>query len=125
MKKCLILIIFLLGFAGIGFCADPSSVAGTYLNKDDSKQYLILHADGSFVLKQRTQPPDPLNPFTEISGKFVIIGDDLTLNTSDGGQASAKLKNNTFEDSDGKAWVKEGSEEPSKVERPKRQRLRL
>lgn len=125
MKKGLILIIFLLGFAGIGFCADPSSVAGTYLNKDDNKQYLVLHADGTFALKQRTQPPDPMNPFTEISGKFLINGEDLTLNTSDGGQASGKMKDNTFEDSDGKVWVKEGSEAPSKLERPKRQKLKL
>jgi hypothetical protein len=102
--------------------ADVPPVTGTYISKDDPKEYLSLYPDGTFFLKQRKQIPDIEAPFREYTGKYRIIGEDIKLETSDGGESSGKLKGNTFEDSQGRPWVKQGSEPPRPVERAKREK---
>lgn len=119
MRKIALACILCFVLATPCYSDDQPSVHGNYINKQDNKEYLTLYPDRTFHLKQRTKPADISKPFMELSGKYEIQGEDITLKLSDGGEASGKLKDNTFEDSDGGSWVKEGTER-FKLERPKR-----
>lgn len=123
MKRIILAALFVL--AAASFCAaaddtanDKAAAAGTYISRQDSKEYITLYADGTFHLKQRKKPAQMDNPFTEISGKYWLNGENINLILPDGGQGAGKLKGNVFEDSDGNNWVKEGTEK-HKVETPK------
>jgi hypothetical protein len=111
-------------FLLLAFCCQagepPQTPSGTYISKADSKEYLSLYPDGTFFLKQRKPRPDIESPFKEITGKYRLSGEDIKLELPDGGEASGKIKGNTFEDGDGKPWVKQGTELPPPVERAKR-----
>ena len=118
MKAAILAIV--LFFALAGFCIsaeERTTIHGTYISSRDSKEYLSLQPNGTFMLKQRKMPPDLENPFMEINGRYGLSGESLTLTLTDGGEASGKLKDNKFEDSDGVIWVKQGSEKPKPVER--------
>lgn len=122
MKRFVLSVTLFFALAGFAFAADEPTVPGTYISKKDSKEYLALYPDGKFALKQRVTPPNPSKPFMEITGKYRQSGEDLILMLNDGGEASGKLKGNTFEDSNGTAWVKQGTE-VHELQRPKRQKL--
>ncbi|MEM5789247.1 MAG: hypothetical protein AAGU11_18185 [Syntrophobacteraceae bacterium] len=119
MKAVAVALALLFGMVGICVSADIPSSYGTYISKKDSKEYLTLDPQGTFVLKQRKVPPEMSNPFVELTGRYAISGDDLTLILSDGGEATGKLKGNTFVDSEGTPWIKQGSE-TFDLQRPKR-----
>ncbi len=110
MKSAILAILLVFSLAGFCAGADQDTTAGTYISKKDSKEYLILHPDGSFALKQRRMPPSMENPFVELTGKYSVKGEELTLKLPDGGEATGKLAGNTFEDSEGVVWIKEGSQ---------------
>jgi hypothetical protein len=118
MKSIILATLFVFIATGICLAGDPSSISGTYINKSDNKEYLVLSADGSFHLKQRKFPPELDNPFIEVSGRFESSGDTITLKLADGGEGTVTIKDNTIDDGNGKTWVKEGSEHKT-VERPK------
>ena len=118
MKAAILSVVLFFALAGFCISAEEQAPAhGTYISKQDSKEYLSLYPDGAFMLKQRKSPPDLENPFMEISGRYAISGETLTLKLTDGGEASGKLKDQKFVDSDGTIWVKQGSEKPKPVER--------
>ena len=119
MKKSIFALVFFFALAGLCFSAEAPTIPGTYISKQDSKEYLTLSPNGTFLLKQRKLPRDQANPFAEISGKYSVSGEAITLRLDDGGEASGKLKGNNFEDSDGVVWEKQGSK-ASGVQRPKR-----
>ncbi len=112
--------LFLL-FATVGLClsAEDQVIHGTYVSKGDPKEYFSLYPDGTFILKQRRNPPDIENPFIELSGKYTVSGETLKLILNDGGEASGKLKENKFEDQSSTIWTKQGTEKPKPLDRPK------
>jgi hypothetical protein len=118
MKGILFAALFIFIASGICVAADQPDLVGTYISKKDSKDYLTLSPDGSFYLKQHKAPPDPMNPYLEVSGRYEKVGDTLKLKLPDGGEATGTMKGNTFEDGSGVSWVKEGTE-VNKLERPK------
>lgn len=83
-------------------------VYGTYINKDNSKEYLTLKADKTFFLKQENKPFDPEHPYAELTGTYVMNGESIKLLLSDGGVADGKIVNGTFDDGKGKPWLKQG-----------------
>ena len=106
----LVLLSFSYSFAG----SEPS-VTGTYLNKAD-KEYLTLNPDGTLYLKVRKKPVDFANPFLNLSGKYKVSGDEVTMELEGGGEASGKISGATFIDNEGKIWIKEGTNEPALME---------
>ena len=111
MKRILIALAILVCLAGTCIGQDLASVTGTYVSKKDSKEYMRLELNSTFVIRQRKVPPNVESPFEEISGKYSIKGDKITFSLPDGGEASGTLKDNTFEDAQGTKWVKEGTEQ--------------
>ena len=83
-------------------------VYGTYINKDNPREYLILKSDSTFFLKQENKPFDPQHPYAELSGTFVVNGETIKLTLQDGGEANGKIGNGMFEDGSGKPWMKQG-----------------
>jgi hypothetical protein len=119
MKSIMLATLFIFIATGVCLAADTTStINGTYISKGDSNEYLVLSADGSFHLKQRKFPPEPDNPFMEVTGRFETSGNTITLKLADGGEGTVTIKENTIDDGNGKTWVKEGSEHKT-VERPK------
>ncbi len=110
MKSSVFAVLFFFALSGLCAGADQGTAAGTYISKRDSKEYLTLQPDGSFFLKQRKMPPDMEHPFMEVSGKYTLKGEELKLILPDGGEASGKLVDNIFQDSEGIEWVKQGSQ---------------
>ena len=112
MKKMILFstaLIFLI--ASYCLAGSEPTVSGTYMNKAD-KEYLTLRPDGTLHLKIRKKPMDLDNPFLEVTGKYRMTGDDIALELDGGGEASGKIKGNTFIDNEGKTWFKEGFSEP-------------
>ena len=104
--------------------ADLNAVSGTHYSKRDDTKFLLLRNDGTFILKQRKDPPDRDNPFMEFSGKFELNGETLKLTIIDGdkvGTAEGKLKGSVFTDGQGEEWAKKSTESKDVV-RPKRTR---
>ena len=118
MKRILVALAILVCLAGTCIGQDLASVSGTYVSKKDSKEYLRLELDSTFVIRQRKIPPSVESPFEEISGKYSIRGDKVTFSLPDGGEASGTLKDNTFEDAQGTKWLKEGSQQPQMQDVP-------
>jgi len=119
--RVVLIVLFLLCFAGAGICGEPTSPAGVFISKADPKQYISFQPDGTFFLKQRPKHFDPMKPFVEITGNYRVNGDEVTLVVTKGGEATGKLKANVFTDADGAEWIKEGTEAKSPFpERPKR-----
>lgn len=94
-----------------------STAPGTYYSKLNDKEYLTLNADGTFVLKQQSEPYNPDHPYLQYSGRYSVAGSDLTLTLNNGGEAKGKLEGNVFTDSIGKSWVKDGGSQ----DQPKKQ----
>jgi hypothetical protein len=95
--------------------SEYTAVSGTYLNKAD-KEYLTLNPDGTLHLKIRKKPADLDNPFSDLSGKYRLSGEDIVLELEGGGEASGKIKGNSFIDNEGKTWLKEGTSEAPKMD---------
>lgn len=126
MRTILIAVALMFALTGLSIAAEEQqSIYGIYVSKGDSKEYLSLLSDGSFSLKQRKKPPDMNDPFEELRGRYQLSGETLTLELEDGGEATGKLKDNKFEDGDGQVWVKQGTEKPKPVERPKGPPIKL
>ncbi len=116
-----------------GFAKDTSapsapssmaSVAGIYVNQQNSKEYLTLRADGSFTLKQQKKPYDIEHPYMSIEGSFKLQGDKVILQLKEGAEAEGKIQDNVFVDAEGKPWMKQNAPPPKKEEdsRPSRKR---
>lgn len=100
------------------------TVSGTYINKAD-KEYLTLNPDGTLHLKLRKKPADLEKPFLELFGRFQLRGEDIELELDGGGEASGKIRGNTFIDNEGKTWLKEGFSEPPQMEQSPKKGLRM
>ena len=127
MKRFIVVVVASI-FLFVSYCfagSDSSAVSGTYLNKAD-KEYLTLNPDGSLYLKLRKTPPDPNDPFMNLTGKYRMTGDELKMELEGGGEASGTIIGNTFVDNEGKRWEKEGSSQSSKMNQgiPKGSRIR-
>lgn len=83
-------------------------VYGTYINKDNPREYLTLKSDMTFFLKQQKKPLDIEHPYMELSGTFVMNGETIQLTLQDGGVATAKVADGVFEDGSGSPWLKQG-----------------
>ncbi|MFZ2446612.1 MAG: hypothetical protein WAW37_09650 [Syntrophobacteraceae bacterium] len=118
MRTTILAVVLFFALAGFCMSAEEPTIPGTYVSKQDSKEYLALYPDGTFILKQRKKPPEIENPFVEIPGKYRIVGEDITLTLTDGGEAIGKIKDNKFEDAGGAIWVKQGSEKATGPIRP-------
>ena len=126
MKRIIVVLAaFILLSVSCCFAGSDSSVTGTYVNKTD-KEYLTLNPDGSLYLKLRKTPPDPNDPFMNLSGKYRMTGEEITMELEGGGEASGTIVGNTFVDNEGKRWEKEGSSQASKMNQsiPKGSRIR-
>jgi len=101
-----------------------ASAAGTYVNQQNSKEYLTLRADGSFTLKQQKKPYDIEHPYMSIEGSFKLQGDKVILQLKEGAEAEGKIQDNVFVDAEGKPWMKQNAPPPKKEEdsRPSRRR---
>lgn len=103
-----------------GASADSSaSVAGTYVNRQNNKEYLTLRADGTFTLKQQTKPYNADHPYMTVEGSYKLDGEKVLLNLKDGGEAEGKIQDNAFVDGEGKLWVNEKLPAPKKEEAQK------
>jgi len=118
MRNAVIAMALLICFAVPAVGADLSAISGTYISQRDDTKFLMLRPDGTFLLKQRKDPPDRDNPFLEFSGKYEVNGEALKLILTDGGSAEGKLKGIVFTDSQGEEWVKKSTEQKN-VERIK------
>ena len=125
MKRIIIMAAFILLSVSYCLAGSESSVNGTYVNKAD-KEYLTLNPDGTLYLKLRKTPADPNNPFINLSGRYRMTGEEITLELEGGGEASGKIIGNTFVDNEGKRWEKEGSSQAPKMDQaiPKGSRIR-
>ena len=112
-KSICIAIFFVLAFAFSCHAQQSPGPSGTYIFSEDSKSYITFYPNGTFFMKQRKSVPDLENPFQEMSGNFVLKGDEITLTTSEGGEGTIKYKGNKIEDSDAKLWVKQGTAPPT------------
>lgn len=117
MVKRMGLKLALLVFVSFSLClaGSESTPTGTYINKAD-KEYLKLYPDGTFHIKLRKKPVDPVDPFLSTNGVYRISGDEVTLELEGGGEASGSIKGNTFVDNEGKIWQKEGTSETVPME---------
>ncbi len=113
MKTIVCALALLLCFTAASFAADPS-VIGNYVNKKDNTEVLTLNPNGTFLLKQRKNPPDKNQPFDEIAGEYQVDGDKLGLRLKNGQSSIGTLRGNIFEDSGGEKWEKE----PPKPKKP-------
>jgi hypothetical protein len=125
MKRIIVLgAIFVLLGISCSLAGSEPNVSGTYINKAD-KEYLTLNPDGTLHLKLRKQPADLDNPFFNLSGTYKMTGEDIVLELVGGGEASGKIKGNTFVDNEGKTWLKEGTTEPPKMDQGIKKGLRM
>lgn len=110
----------------VSYClaGSESTVSGTYINKAD-KEYLTLNPDGTLHLKIRKKPMDLDKPFLDLFGKYRMTGEDIAFELDGGGEASGKIKGNTFIDNEGKTWIKEGFNEPPPMEQSPKKGLRM
>lgn len=116
MKRInLILALLILLPVSFSLAGSESTATGTYVNKTD-KEYLTLNPDGSFYIKLRKKPVDPVDPFLSTYGIYRITQDEVMLELEGGGEASGSIKGNTFVDNEGKIWQKEGTSEPVPME---------
>ncbi len=125
MKRVIVVMAVLI-FLSASCClaGSESSVSGTYVNKAD-KEYLTFNPDGTVFLKLRKTPPDPNNPFMNLTGKYRMTGDEVTLELEGGGEASGKMVEGKFVDNEGKTWEKEGSSQPPKMDQGVKKGLRM
>jgi hypothetical protein len=107
-----VLVLLSLSFSLAG---SETVATGTYVNKAD-KEYLTLNADGTFYIKLRKKPADPVDPFLNTYGIYRMNGDVVELELEGGGEASGSIKGSNFIDNEGKTWVKEGTSTPPPME---------
>jgi|GEM_PF-1632908 len=114
MKRALALfasIALVLSCAGLS-SGQQTGVAGTYISKDNPREYLKLNPDGTFFLKQKVKSSGVEAKYQGIEGTFALSGKDLKLKLQDGGEATGTLDGTTFVDSAGTLWPKEGTGGP-------------
>lgn len=93
-----------------------ASVAGTYVSPQNSREYLTLRPDGTFTLKQQSKPYNIEHPYMTFEGSFKMEGEKVMLLLRDGGEATGKIQDNAFVDTDGKPWMKQNAPAPKKTE---------
>lgn len=106
MKKLTILLILLFAsFTLLTACqqssTDSSQLVGTYVNPNDSSEYLDLRTDGTFLLIEFA---------TEFPGTWSVEGNTITLDYDEFGSAfnaTGTIDGNTIHDQEGKSWVKQ------------------
>lgn len=107
------------GLAHGASATSSTSLAGTYVNQQNNKEYLTLRADGTFTLKQQSKPYNVDHPYMTLEGSYKLDGEKVLLNLKDGGEAEGKLQDNAFVDGEGKRWVNEKLPAPKKDEEQK------
>lgn len=91
------LVLLLIALVLVGCSRSSKSVAGTYVNKANSSEYLELKANGEFYLRELGMG---------LTGEYEIEGDTITLKLDMGFAARGRIRGNTLIDEDGKIWVK-------------------
>ena len=101
VRKCLLIGLALMLLVALGgtFGCGTGSISGTYVNEDNSEEYLELNGDGTLYLKEYG---------VGLTGNWKIEGDVITLSFPSmmGIAAKAEIKGNKIYDEDGKVWVK-------------------
>ncbi len=116
MKRIVLIlaaVTLLLGYAAIS--SADATVAGTYINQSNTREYLTLNSDGTFYLKQRDRFAGPEAPYSSVDGKYQVTGKDVKLILTNGGESSGTLEGNKFTDAEGKIWSK--GQDPTPVNR--------
>ncbi|MBC8445585.1 MAG: hypothetical protein H8D74_00145, partial [Chloroflexi bacterium] len=97
-RKFLLWLITVLIILALVVGCSPCSACGTYVNQDNSEEYLELKKDGIFYLKEIG---------VGFTGEWEIEEDVLTLSFPQLGLAiRGKLTGDTIIDEEGKIWVR-------------------
>jgi len=94
----IVLVMTLLVTSGAVIGCGAVGISGTYVNEDNSDEYLELNEDGTFYLKEMGLGLD---------GEWEVKDDELRLHFTMGLVATAEIEGNKIYDEDGKAWVKQ------------------
>ncbi|MDD4986363.1 MAG: hypothetical protein PHQ43_11355 [Dehalococcoidales bacterium] len=98
LSVVLMLLVGLVGCGkGSGDVLAGGGVGGTYVNEDNSREYLELDSDGTFYCRESG---------IGISGSWEVEGDTLALIVTGGMEFYAKIRGDRLEDEEGKVWVK-------------------
>ncbi len=104
---------FIVALVFAGLASAAGDVGGTYINKDNKKEYITFSPDGKFFLKQQKKPYNSDNPsYDSLEGTYATDGESVTLKLPDGGEAAGKIKGGVFLDNEKRSWTKEGAAEP-------------
>ena len=82
-----------------------SSVAGKYVSEKNDNNYMVLKADRSFFIQERSQ---------QMHGEYDIDGNIIILKMGRGRDAKVRIEGNVLIDPDGDRWIKKLEE----TERP-------
>ena len=74
-----------------------SAVYGTYVSENNAKDYTELKSDGTFVAQQGS---------AGFSGKYKIVGKNITLTLESGQAARGRIDGNTIIDNQGIHWTR-------------------
>jgi len=77
------------------FACSGSGVEGTYYNVANDQESIELRKDGQFHLKAGAM---------KLSGKYVVDGKTITLNTDNKMAARGTIENGLIVDNDGTKW---------------------
>ena len=92
------LVLFLIVLVLVGCSRSSKSVAGTYVNKANSSEYLELKANGEFYLREAGMG---------VAGRYEIEGDTITLKLEMGLAVRGRIRGKSIIDNEGKTWVKQ------------------
>jgi len=81
------------------------SVAGKYVSEKNDNNYMVLKADRSFFIQERSQ---------QMHGEYDIDGNIIILKMGRGRDAKVRIEGNVLIDPDGDRWIKKLEE----TERP-------
>lgn len=96
-KLCLMLISTLLL---LSLCGCGKRVAGRYMTQGDTKSYLQLERDGTFLAEVSG---------AKFNGTYYLVGDTITFRVGTGVKVQedrGTIRGNTIADSDGVLWAK-------------------
>lgn len=108
MRKIVLLVMALSFVVFANLVSAATELDGNYISRDNKNEHIILGKDGKFVLKQQKKPYDMEHPYVTIEGSYKTDGEAVTLNLPDGGEATGKVQDGVFIDSQEKYWIKEG-----------------
>src|SRR5215471_17930013 len=79
-------------------CSKNKGIAGTYVDDNNKRNYLLLRADGSFFARESS---------AGISGRYRVDDDVITLTLDGSGAATqVKIHGNTLADDAGHSWTR-------------------